>query len=272
MKNRKRYKKSTTNGHKKKEDVHKPKRRRNNTEVSVRPISFILGLFFIVYLTMFALVKVQEKGSNGVNDVFFAGHLTLFIAGVGLVLCRESIIGIAIAFAAYPHMSFTYDIIYWLVLDKFPMGRCIFLEDIELHTNWWMTLHSVWMMPLLYAVLYLEYPTFEMTLRQFATATGIQLIFSALVKYNTIGSESVTHVLIGDEYWEPPDFFKSHDRDEMIPYLMWIFVFECLLLNSVAWVFLKLLTSFLFEQKTNPTYQPKSSKKPNPADKKGKAS
>jgi len=227
-----------------------------------RIFSVVSGLFLLAYITYFCRVHSQEaEVSNGAYDVLWLCNLSLVLAAVGMLLQNPVVIGTAIGCVAFSHMSWMFDVTYWVLFDTFQIGRAQYLEEHEFDNLWWTTLHHVWFIPLCLTVLHIDYYSFGVKMYSWVYTVGIYA-FMASVAYFGFTSKDVPASLklhqyvfdfnTGHEFWlssykDAHNMVHWFDDSPWPVYLVWSIAIEGVLLNGICFIFLKLFSLLLLE-------------------------
>lgn len=102
------------------------------------------------------------------------------------------------------HMTFIYDLITWLLLDRFPLGRAAYLEESGDELLWMTSLHQFWFLPLICCIIFCEYSG-QLRLMKRYWVFGCLLNFLLYILAKTHFAEEKRTVL-GSPFTFVPDF------------------------------------------------------------------
>jgi len=227
-----------------------------------RGFSLSVGILLLFYLGHYSyLHHTFGQISNGVYDILWLSNISLGFAAVGMLLQRPLVISIAVACVAFSHISWIFDVSYWLLFDSFQIGRALYLEEQEYDNLWWTTLHQFWFIPLCLLVLYVDYHAFGLPFKSWVYSILIYAVVALIAYFNfnftdtTIKHKPRQYVLdlnTGHEFWLPAhkdayNIVHLFDNASLPFYILWRILIEGGLLNGVCFIFLKLLSVLLLE-------------------------
>lgn len=115
-------------------------------------------------------------------------------------------VGLSIALVSTSHMTFMYDLLVWLLFDRFPLGRAAYLESDIDFSIWATTLHQFWYLPLVCCIIYCEYSgQLRLMKRYWFFATLLSFLLAILAKTHFVEPRLV----MGTELNFVPDFGTS---------------------------------------------------------------
>jgi hypothetical protein len=103
-------------------------------------------------------------------------------------------------------MTFIYDLLSWLLFDRFPLGRAAYLEEEGDVLLWMSTLHQFWFLPLICVIVYCEYSG-QLRLMKRYWFFGCILNFLLAVLAKTHFEEQ--RLVLGQAFTFVPDFGTS---------------------------------------------------------------
>jgi len=222
-----------------------------------------VGILLLVYLGHYVYLHLLFHGqlSNGIYDLLWLANMSLGFAAVGMLVQRPLIISIAVACVAFSHISWIFDVTYWLLFDTFQIGRALYLEEQEYDNIWWTTLHQFWFIPLCLLVLHVDYYSFGLPFKSWIYSILIYAVFALIAYFNfnftdiNIMNKSRSYVFdlnTGHEFWLPAhkdayNIVHLFDNASLPFYILWRILIEGGLLNGVCFIFLKLLSVLLLE-------------------------
>jgi len=226
-----------------------------------RIFSVFTGLFLLAYITYFCYVHSLEPVSNGSYDVLWLCNLSLVLAAVGMLVQNPVIIGTAAGCVAFSHMSWMFDVTYWVLFDTFQIGRAQYLEEHEFDNLWWTTLHHVWFIPLCLTVLHIDYYSFGVKMYSWVYTVGIYAFMATVAYFGFISKDVPSSLKLhqyvfdlntGHEFWlssykDGYNMVHWFDDSPWTVYLMWSIAIEGVLLNGICFIFLKLFSLLLLE-------------------------
>lgn len=228
-----------------------------NTHIVVqrRPFSTIAGIFLVLYMTAFVFFRFHNTG--GLQALFYWSNSALILGAAGLLLHSGLLIGISIAFASASHMTFMYDLLIWMLFDRFPVGRAMYLEqdlDFSLLAT---TLHQFWYLPLLCCIIYCEYSgQLRLMKRYWAFSVIINFMVAILAKTHfeyqaTVFGTKIAIVpdfVLGHELWsEELTLLHRYDDLPAVVYATWSTLLESVFMNGVCYIFLQVFFYLLLE-------------------------
>jgi len=227
-----------------------------------RFFSILVGLFLLAYVIYFSYAHSEEAAvSYGVYDILWLCNLSLVFAAIGMLARNPMIIGTAVGCVAFSHMSWMFDVTYWILFDTFQIGRATYLEEQEFDTLWFTTLHQVWFIPLCLTVLHIDFPGFGVKMYSWLYTVGIYTFMASVAYFgfdvgNIPSSLNIKQYVLdfntGHEFWLPAykDTFNVVHRFDDSPwplYVAWSVAIEAVILNGSCFIFLKLFSLLLLE-------------------------
>jgi len=231
------------------------------SKIKRRGFSVVIGFLLLIYLFYYRHLHIEFNKNNGLHDILWLANLSVGIAALGMILQRPFIISTAVACVSFSHISWMFDVIYWLVFDTFQIGRALYLEEQEYDDIWWTTLHQFWFIPLCLLVLHVDYYSYGLPLKTWIYSTFIYAIM-AIIAYNYYfiiidlpKNKSRYHIFdlnTGHEFWLPSqkdayNIVHLFDNSPPLVYVSWRILIEAGLLNGVCFIFLKMLSILLLE-------------------------
>eukprot|EP01125_Pyxidicula_operculata_P016076 TRINITY_DN5504_c0_g1_i1.p1 TRINITY_DN5504_c0_g1~~TRINITY_DN5504_c0_g1_i1.p1 ORF type:complete len:188 (-),score=1.94 TRINITY_DN5504_c0_g1_i1:42-605(-) len=170
-----------------------------------------------------------------------------------MILQKPDLIALAVGCSAFSHVTWLYDVVWWLFTDRFIIGRASYLGDVELDETWVYTLHQLWFLPLSLLVLYKDYwrpnSTGFKLLTTWKLSTILQTIFTI---FAYLFYHDGTHIIdfnTGHELWNSTSASVVHkyDRDFLLIFLMWRIFVQSFILTGPILLILKSFTVLLVE-------------------------
>lgn len=108
--------------------------------------------------------------------------------------------------ASAAHMTFSYDLIMWLLTDRFTLGRAAYLESDLDFSILATTLHQFWYLPLICCIVYCEYSgQLRLMKRYWAFSVIVSFMLAFLAKTHF----EEKRVVLGTPLTYVPDFRTS---------------------------------------------------------------
>jgi len=223
-----------------------------------RTLSRVVGVLLVIYVVKFCSVHSEVKGgemSHGVYDLLWLCNLSVVLAAGGMLIQSHLLIGTSIACVAFSHLSWTFDMFYWLVFDTFQIGRAYYLDDKDFDDLWWTTLHQLWFIPLCFLILYVDYYPLGIKAKCWVYSVAINTVITMLAffRFQSLSDgtqmEPISDFGTGHEFWKPSQKDIVHQFDNAVwpIFLTWRLLVESVLLNGSCFVFLKLLSVLVLE-------------------------
>jgi len=226
-----------------------------------RLFSIVVGLFLLFYVVHFSYVHSETGVSNGAYDILWLCNFSLIVAAIGMLTQNPLIIGTAIGCVAFSHMSWMFDVMYWIFFDTFQIGRAKYLEEQEFDELWWTTLHQFWFIPLCLTVLHIDYHCFGVKLYSWVYTIGIYAFMASVAYFGFKSSDAPSSLKLdqyvfdfntGHEFWLPSykdayNIVHWFDDSPWPLYVVWSILIEGVLLNGICFIFIKLFSLLLLE-------------------------